>query len=93
MDVNGQHRSVFAVRLGESVFAYRNSCPHTGIALNWREDQFLSFDGCYIQCSMHFAQFYIHDGYCFYGPCAGRSLMRETVEIRDGVIYLAVDPE
>jgi nitrite reductase/ring-hydroxylating ferredoxin subunit len=81
-------RAVFAVRRGDRVFVYRNSCPHTGVTLNWREDQFMSFDGMYIQCSMHFAQFRIADGYCVYGPCAGRSLRGEPIEIRDGVIRL-----
>jgi nitrite reductase/ring-hydroxylating ferredoxin subunit len=48
----------------------------------------MSFDGMYIQCSMHFAQFRIADGYCVYGPCVGRSLRGEPIEIRDGVILL-----
>lgn len=84
-------RSVFAVRRGGGVFVYRNSCPHTGVTLNWRDDEFMSFDGMYIQCSMHFAQFRVYDGYCIYGPCAGRSLSSEAFEIRDGVIFLVND--
>ncbi len=85
---DGGVKEIFAVRVGDSAFVYRNSCPHTGITLNWKEDQFMSFDGLYIQCSMHFAQFRIADGYCVYGPCAGQSLRRETAEIRDGAIWI-----
>lgn len=81
-------RELFLVRRGEHVFVYENSCPHTGATLNWQPDEFMSFDGMYIQCSIHGAQFRIYDGYCVYGPCAGQSLRRVAAEIRDGDVFI-----
>ncbi len=64
----------FIVRKGEEIFGYINSCPHTGVNLDWQPDQFLDLTGQRIQCSTHGAMFRIRDGYCTYGPCMGRSL-------------------
>lgn len=83
----GVERDIFMVRRGDRVFAYVNSCPHTGATLNFQPDQFMSFDNYYIQCSIHAAQFRIHDGYCIYGPCLGFSLQRVAVEVSDGAVY------
>lgn len=65
----------FIVRQGTTVFAYRNSCPHTGVTMNWLPDQFLDSSAQYILCSMHGAMFRIEDGWCVRGPCAGDTLM------------------
>ena len=86
LSVAGGERDIFLVRRGEHVFAYENSCPHTGATLNFQPDQFMSFDNDYIQCSIHGAQFHIHDGYCVYGPCMGMSLRRVDVEVSDGAV-------
>lgn len=87
LSVAGGEREIFLVRRGESVFAYVNSCPHTGATLNFQPDQFMSFDHYYIQCSIHAAQFRIHDGYCVYGPCLGFSLQRVNVEVSGSSVY------
>lgn len=81
-------REFILVRRGEQVFVYVNSCPHTGVTLNWQPDEFMSFDGLYIQCSFHGAQFRIYDGYCVYGPCSGQSLRRVAAEIRNGEVVV-----
>ena len=82
---DGEH-GIFLVRRGMRVFAYINSCPHTGATLNFQPDQFMSFDNFYIQCSIHSAQFRIDDGYCVYGPCRGSSLGHIDIEVNnDGV--------
>ncbi len=86
LSVAGVERDIFLVRRGACVFAYLNSCPHTGATLNFEPDQFMSFDNYYIQCSIHGAQFRIHDGYCVYGPCLGFSLQRVEVEISGGAV-------
>ena len=65
---------LFVIRWGESVYAYRNRCPHLGLPLNWLPDQFLDIDGELIQCSSHGALFTIEQGRCVAGPCAGQSL-------------------
>lgn len=83
----------FVVRRGDTVRAYRNSCPHTGAPLEWMPDQFLNLDGNLIQCALHGALFQIHDGRCIAGPCAGKWLQPLTLEVRDGRILLLLDRE
>ncbi len=84
----GGERDIFLVRRGARVFAYVNSCPHTGATLNFQPDQFMSFDNFYIQCSIHGAQFRIDDGYCVYGSCRGSSLRRIDIEVNDGGVFV-----
>lgn len=67
-------------------YAYRNSCPHTGISLNWLPHQFFDIGGEFIQCSTHGALFRPEDGFCIRGPCLGRSLESLPVILRDGVV-------
>lgn len=76
------------VRRGATVAAYVNRCPHLGTPLDWTPGQFLSTDGSHIVCATHGAQFRIEDGYCFGGPCAGRSLKPVAIEIRNGAVIL-----
>ncbi len=71
--------SLFVVHKDGSFKAYINSCPHTGVNLEWQEDQFLDMDNMFIQCSTHDALFEIDTGACIAGPCVGDSL--ETVEL------------
>ena len=73
--------SVFVVREGERVYGYVNSCPHTGVALEFTPDRFLNGDGSYILCSTHGALFEIEDGYCIAGPCTGQSLTPATLDV------------
>ena len=77
---------VFVVRRGNAVYAYSNSCPHTGSPLDWNEHEFLSLDRHYIQCAMHAALFRITDGLCVAGPCAGASLTPVPVELKAGLV-------
>lgn len=65
---------VFVVHSGGCFHAYVNSCPHTGITLEWLEHQFLDLDKTFIQCSSHDALFEIDTGRCIAGPCVGKSL-------------------
>jgi len=80
--------SLCLVRQKDTVYAYVNSCPHTGAPLNWGTDKFLNWDGALIQCSFHGAQFRIHDGLCVWGPCLHRRLAAVPVVVRDGEILL-----
>lgn len=79
------------VRQGENVYAYRNSCPHTGSPLNWVADKFLSLDGEMIQCSLHGALFRIMDGLCIWGPCLHSRLTPVAIANRDGDISLVAE--
>lgn len=72
----------FIVRQGAAVFAYQNSCPHSGVNLEWLPDQFLDSSSQYIQCSVHGAMFRIEDGWCVRGPCAGDALMAIPVYLQ-----------
>jgi nitrite reductase/ring-hydroxylating ferredoxin subunit len=68
-------------------FAYINRCPHTGITLDWVNNQFFSSDNRYIMCATHGAVFEPPTGECIWGPCVGLSLQSVPVEIDEGRIY------
>jgi nitrite reductase/ring-hydroxylating ferredoxin subunit len=87
----GGGHGIFLVRKGDRVFGYRNRCPHTGAPLEWQPDQFLDFDGSFIQCALHGALFRIHDGYCLRGPCAGHGLEPVEVRVEEGRVVLTED--
>lgn len=73
------------------VIAWRNSCPHRGIRLEWQPDQFLDYEKQFIQCATHGALFGVKDGTCIAGPCPGEQLEPLSCTIRDGAIYLSRD--
>ena len=81
-------QSAFVVYENGEIYAYQNRCPHVGVELNWQPDQFLSFDGESIQCSMHGAKFRINDGFCHSGPCYGQSLSGLKVAICDETVII-----
>jgi len=65
---------VLVVRRGGQVYAYKNRCPHRGVPLEWKPDQFLDDSASLIQCATHAALFLIETGECVAGPCAGQFL-------------------
>ncbi len=67
---------------------YLNKCPHTGVNLNWQDNQCFDSEGSLLMCSLHGALFQPEDGFCIYGPCKGQSLQGLPLIIEDGVIYL-----
>jgi nitrite reductase/ring-hydroxylating ferredoxin subunit len=69
-----QGRKLLAVRRDGQAHVYLNNCPHRGLTLEWRADDFLDASGSMIQCSHHGALFLIENGECVTGPCAGQSL-------------------
>ena len=83
---------LFVIRLHDRVYAYRNSCPHTGAPLNWQGDNFLSFDGSLIQCALHGALFRIEDGFCIRGPCARQRLKSLPVTVDSNMVLLQFGP-
>lgn len=87
---NGQTRDIFIVHKDGQFHAYINSCPHTGVNLEWQEDQFLDIENNFIQCSTHDALFEIDSGNCVAGPCAGDHLTAVELDIMDDTLY--VDP-
>ena len=87
----GGFTGLFAVRQGEQVYVYVNSCPHIGVPLNWRGDDFLTRDKASIICASHGAEFHIESGLCFQGPCSGASLEIVDARIADGVVLVPYD--
>jgi nitrite reductase/ring-hydroxylating ferredoxin subunit len=82
----------FVVRQHNRVYGYLNQCPHVGVNLEWRPDDFLNIDKSLIQCSVHGAEFIIETGHCIGGPCRGKML--EAVKLHldaQGNIFLDKD--
>ena len=87
----GGFTGLFAVRRGDRVFVYVNSCPHVGLPLEPLPDRFLDARRQNIVCAAHGARFRVEDGVCVSGPCLGDAL--ETVEARivDGEVVVPAD--
>ncbi|HTG38289.1 Rieske (2Fe-2S) protein [Sphingomonas sp.] len=76
----------FVVRRGDGVVGYVDRCPHMGVPLAQRLDDYLSPDGTRIVCSWHGAIFRLEDGECLGGPCPGTRLTPWPVTVQDGQI-------
>jgi nitrite reductase/ring-hydroxylating ferredoxin subunit len=86
--------TVFIVRHGTSLYAWRDECPHIGgVPMAWRKDAYLNARRDRIVCSAHGALFDIASGLCTLGPCLGQSLEPLTVTVAaDGSVYLQLRP-
>lgn len=76
----------FVVRRGDAVHGYVDRCPHAGLPLAQRLDDYVTADGRLIACSWHGALFDPADGRCVGGPCAGQALTPWPVDVIDGEI-------
>lgn len=81
-------KDAFLVKFNDHCYAFENSCPHTGVNLNWQAGQFFSFDGLYLQCSLHGALFEPDSGTCVRGPCINDRLQPIKIVREDDVVYL-----
>lgn len=88
LENDGQPVNVFVVHKDGNFYAYINSCPHTGVMLEWLENEFLDIENNFIQCSTHGALFEINSGHCVAGPCAGDHLTPIKHHIRDNDLYI-----
>ena len=86
-ECNGE--KFFAVKKQNTIYLYKNSCPHIGVALEWVEDKFLDASGSMIQCANHGALFVIENGTCVAGPCSGQKLKTVKFSIENDIIFLA----
>ena len=77
---------VILVRQGDVVHAYRNSCPHIGVGLDYGNGRCLADDGLTLVCALHGATFEADTGACTGGPCAGRALTRLAIRIVEGAV-------
>lgn len=74
----------FAVRRGEEAFGYADMCPHAGVPMTARLDDYLTPDGSLIACNWHGALFRVEDGLCIGGPCAGQRLTPWPLRVVEG---------
>ena len=84
--------TLFLVRKGDDVFAYRDECPHYqgSTSLPWRKDAYLDSAAKTIVCAAHGAEFEIETGLCVHGPCVGESLTSVPLRFTsDGKIFIA----
>ena len=80
---------LIAVRRGNDVRLYINSCPHIGSPLDFEPGNFLTPARDKIICSTHGALFEIDSGLCVHGPCEGKSLEPVPSRVSDGKVWLA----
>jgi nitrite reductase/ring-hydroxylating ferredoxin subunit len=78
---------IFVVHKRGNYYGYINSCPHTGINLDWTPDQFLDITSELIQCATPGALFSIKTGLCIRGPCIGQSLSAVEIIAQAGELY------
>ena len=79
----GGFTGLFAIRQGDRVRVYVNSCPHLGVPLDPAPHRFLDARRSAIVCSTHGARFRIEDGACISGPCLGEALEAVPVRVDD----------
>ncbi|MDZ7805414.1 Rieske (2Fe-2S) protein [Thiohalophilus sp.] len=84
----GEEQNLFVIKFQGRLRGYINSCPHTGVPLNWLPDQFFDYNGELIQCALHGALFRPQDGYCVWGPCQGESLAAVPLRVEAQQIYV-----
>lgn len=68
--------------------AYRNSCPHFDVPLNYRVGDVFTSDRRQFLCMTHNAKFALHDGHCTEGPCIGEGLEMIPLRIEAGLISI-----
>jgi nitrite reductase/ring-hydroxylating ferredoxin subunit len=79
----------FVVRRGDQVFGYVDRCPHQGLPLTQKLDDYLTPDQTLIHCAWHGALFRVEDGRCIGGPCMGARLSPWPVKVENGIIRTA----
>lgn len=81
--------TMFIVRRGAAIYAYRNACPHYDRArMAWKKNEFLNGDRSRIMCAAHGAEFTIEEGECTIGPCLGQRLTPVRVELRGTEVWV-----
>jgi nitrite reductase/ring-hydroxylating ferredoxin subunit len=94
---NGQSRGfirqrnseqVFAVRQNDTLYVYRNACPHQWLYMELARHKFLTRDGSEIMCYAHGARFDISTGLCTSGPCEGEHLIAIPHRIEAGNVFI-----
>lgn len=79
----------FVVRVGAAVHGNVDRCPHMGLPLAQRLDDYLTPAGDFIACNWHGALFRREDGQCVGGPCAGETLNHWPVRTDGAWVFTA----
>lgn len=87
----GGFTGLFAVRRGETVHVYVNSCPHIGVPLEPVPDRFLDRKRELIVCAAHGARFRVEDGVCVSGPCLGDVLEAVPVTMQGDEVHVPAE--
>ena len=82
------HRHLILTRKADEVNVFLNSCPHTGVRLDWKVGVFLTVDKTHLQCSTHGALFELDSGFCVAGPCINKCLVKLQTKVYDQAIYV-----
>lgn len=82
------HRHLILTRKADEVNVFLNSCPHTGVRLDWKVGVFLTVDKTHLQCSTHGALFELDSGFCVAGPCINQCLVKLQTKVYDQAIYV-----
>ncbi|MCZ0962640.1 Rieske (2Fe-2S) protein [Paracoccus benzoatiresistens] len=75
------------VRVGDTLRAYVNACPHQYLPLDYRGKQLLSADGAMLMCTAHGARFDILTGEAVEGAECG--LDPVPVDVVGGTVVIA----
>lgn len=76
----------FVIRCSDAVFGFVDLCPHAGLPLAQKLDDYLTPNGSLIGCGWHGALFEVETGVCVGRPCAGQRLTPWPVGASDGYI-------
>ncbi len=90
LEIDDKTIRLMAIRRGERVYVYENSCPHRGLTLDFKPGQFLDAEKKRILCSNHIALFQIEDGLCIEGPCRGASLKKFSVKMNNDTVFVTI---
>ena len=82
------YRHLILTRKADEVNVFLNSCPHTGVRLDWKVGVFLTVDKAHLQCSTHGALFELDSGFCVAGPCINQCLVKLQTKVYDQAIYV-----
>jgi nitrite reductase/ring-hydroxylating ferredoxin subunit len=86
----GERVTGFAVRYNGKAYGFVNQCAHIPVELDWNEGDFFNMTKDSLICSTHGAQYDPTSGYCFLGPCKGRSLAPLDIIEQDNQILLNI---
>ena len=89
LQIGARYFHGFVVRRGEAVTGFVDICPHMGLPLAQKLDDYLSPDGALIACDWHGALFRPQDGMCVGGPCQGQALTPWPVRVAAGLVKTA----